>query len=146
MEKHVNFEDSIFILNVQLRMIQDIIILNADPGLFLQKTLDDIAFIDAGFLSLFEQLKNNERFLERDEQFYNLAESERILCELLSELCQRDGDFSSALNQDMIAKLSEQKNRSMERRKAIDELIVETRATHIEPVVGYEELQELLSG
>jgi hypothetical protein len=146
MEKHVDFENSIFILNVRLRMIQDIIILNADPGLFLPKTLEDIAFIDASFASLFERLKNNERFLERDEQFYNLAESERILCELLSELCRQDGEFSSALDQEMIITLLELKNRSLERRKVIDELTVNTHAARVDPVVGYEELQELLSG
>jgi hypothetical protein len=146
MDKHVNFEDSIFLLNVRLRMIQDVVILNADPGMFLRKTLDDISYIDTCFASLLDQLKNNERFLERDEQFFNLTESERIFCEILSGLNREEDSFLSAMDQEMRRTVSEIKNRSRDRIKAIDELIVEARMVKAEPVVGMEELQELLSG
>jgi hypothetical protein len=146
MEKNVNFEDSIFLLNVRLRMIHDTIILKADPCIFLQKTLDDLAYIDACFLSLFELLKNNERFLERDEQFFNLTESERIFCELLSELCREGDVFQSAMDETMRQTLRELQNHSVERIKAIDELLVEARTVTTEPLIGFDELQQLLSG
>jgi hypothetical protein len=145
MEKNVNFEDSIFLLNVRLRMIQDTIILKADPRLFLQKTLDDLAFIDACSLSLLEMLKNNERFLERDEQFFNLTESERIFCELLSELCREEDGFQSAMDEAMRQMLVELKSHSFDRIKAIDELTVEARAKKTEPLIGFDELQQLFS-
>jgi hypothetical protein len=146
MDKHMNFEDSIFILNVRIRMIQDIFILDADPGLFLNKTMDDLIFIDLCHESLLSSLKDNDRLIERDEQLYNLSESERIFCELLFELSHGETDFSAALDQTMRETVSNMRNRSLERRRAIGDVIVESKNTNPEPVVSYDELHELLSG
>ena len=46
MNKRVNFEDSLFILMMRIRMIRDSITLDADPELFLEKILDDIYFTE----------------------------------------------------------------------------------------------------
>jgi hypothetical protein len=46
MHKHINFEDNIFVLNTRIRMIRDSLILDTDPELFLEKTVDDTNFID----------------------------------------------------------------------------------------------------
>jgi hypothetical protein len=146
MDKHMNFEDSIFILNVRIRMIQDMFILDADPGLFLSKTMDDLAFIDLCHESLLSSLKNNGRLIERGEQLYNLAESERIFCELLSELSNGETAFSSAMDQNMRGTVSNIRNRSLERRKSIGDVIAESKKSNFEPVVSYDELHELLSG
>jgi hypothetical protein len=140
----MNFEDSIFILNVRIRMIQDMFILDADPGLFLNKTMDDLAFIDLCHESLLSNLKNNDRFIERDEQLYNLSESERIFCELLFELFHGKTGFSTALDQTMRETVSAMRNRSLERRRSIGGVIVESKNTNPEPVVSYDELHELL--
>jgi hypothetical protein len=146
MDKRMNFEDSIFILNVRIRMIQDMFILDADPGLFLGKTMDDLAFIDLCHESLLSSLKDNDRLIERDEQLYNLSESERIFCELLFNLSRGETGFSSALDQPMRETVSSMRNRSLERRRSIGDIIVESRNTSVEPVVSYDELHELLSG
>jgi hypothetical protein len=146
MDKHTNFEDSIFILNVRIRMIQDIFILDADPGLFLNKTMDDLIFIDLCHESLLSSLKDNDRLIERDEQLYNLSESERIFCELLFELSHGETGFSAALDQTMRETVSNMRNRSLERRRGIGDVIVESKNTNPEPVVSYDELHELLSG
>jgi hypothetical protein len=146
MDKHMNFEDSIFILNVRIRMIQDMFILDADPGLFLSKTMDDLAFIDLCHESLLSSLKDNDRLIERDEQLYNLSESERIFCELLFDLSHGESGFSAALDQGMRETVSSMRNRSLERRRSIGDVIVESKNTLLEPVVSYDELHELLSG
>jgi hypothetical protein len=145
MDKHMNFEDSIFILNVRIRMIQDMFILDADPGLFLNKTLDDLVFIDLSHESLLSSLKTNDRLIERDEQLYNLSESERIFCELLFELSHGETGFSSAMDEAMRETLSGMRNRSLERRRSIGDIIVESKNANLEPVVSYDELHELLS-
>jgi hypothetical protein len=146
MDKRINFEDSIFILNVRIRMIQDMFILDADPVLFLSKTMEDLAFIDRCHESLLSSLKDNDRLIERDEQLYNLSESERIFCELLLELSRGKTAFSSVLDQNMRETVSTIRNRSIERRRSIDDVIVESKKSNLEPVVSYDELHELLSG
>jgi hypothetical protein len=146
MDKRINFEDSIFILNVRIRMIQDMFILDAEPGLFLNKTMEDLVFIDLCHESLLSSLKDNDRLIERDEQLYNLAESERIFCELLFELSHEKTAFSSALDQNMRETVSAILNRSLERRRSIGDVIAASKKSNVEPVVSYDELHELLSG
>ncbi|MDR1506901.1 MAG: hypothetical protein LBI67_07330 [Treponema sp.] len=146
MDKHMNFEDSIFILNVRIRMVQDMLILDADPDLFLSKTMEDLAFVDRCHESLLSSLRDNERLIERDEQLYNLSESERLFCELLFELSHGETGFSFALDQVMRESVSSMRNKSLERRRSIGDVIVESRNSNLEPVVSYDELHELLSG
>jgi hypothetical protein len=127
-------------------MIRDMIILNADPGLFLGKTIDDLSFIDLCHESLLASLKNNGRLIERNEQLYNLSESERIFCEILDGLSHGENVFASALDQVMKETVSGIRNRSFERRNSIEDIVVESNNSNIEPVVSYDELHELLSG
>jgi hypothetical protein len=126
-------------------MIRDMFVLDADPGLFLNKTMDDLAFIDFCHEALLSSLKNNDRLIERDEQLYNLSESERIFCELLFELSHGETGFSSALDQSMRETVSVMRNRSLERRRSIGDVIVESKSSNLDPVVSYDELHELLS-
>lgn len=86
MNKRINFEDNIFMLNARLRLVQDQLNLDTDPVLFLQKALDDVIFIDYALGILLEQLLQNERLLERDEQLENLSELEWQFSHALSGL------------------------------------------------------------
>lgn len=142
----MNFEDSIFILNVRIRMIQDTLILDADPGLFFDKTMDDLDFIESSLVFLLEKLTTNEKLLERDEQFFNLSEAERIFCEILFELSRGKTSLSSVIDQDMALKISDMRNRSLERRKLIEASAAQFKTSNSEPLVGYDELHELLNG
>jgi hypothetical protein len=146
MNSHINFEDNIFILNVGIRIIQDILILDIDHGLFFGKTMKDLEFIDQSLVVLFEGITQNERLFERDEQFYNLSETERVFCDLLFEMSKGKTGFSSLLDQEMAIKLSDMRNHSLERRRTIDERVAEFKTSSMDPIVGYEELHELLSG
>jgi len=141
----MNFEDNIFILNVRIRMMQDLLILNADPSLFLSKTMDDIAFVDTILVNLLSGLKNNEKLIERDEQFFNLAESERVFADLLLDLTGGGSAFSRALSPEMKEKARHIMTNSVERRKLIRGEITELKNSPAEPVVSYDEMQELLS-
>jgi hypothetical protein len=107
--------------------------------------MDDIAFIDLCHESLLSSLKDNERLIERDEQLYNLSESERIFCEVLFELSHGKTAFSAALDQRMREIVSTIRNRSLERRRSIGDIVVESKRANFEPVVSYDELHELLS-
>ena len=145
MNKHTNFEDNIFVLNIQIRMIQDLLILDTDPELFLNKTMDDLDFINSTLNTLLSNLKENFRLIERDKQFYNLTETERQFCEVLNELENGDGNISAVQYPDLRERIGSLSDSSQNRQSSIKELIVNAKGLVTEPVVGYDELNELLS-
>ena len=145
MNKHINFEDNIFVLNLRIRMIQDLLILDTDTELFLHKTLDDLDFINSSLNVLLSNLKENYRLIERDEQFHNLAETERQFCEVLSELDHGEGNISALEYPELRDKIGLLTGRSQDRQNAIKALMVEAKHLAMEPVVGYDEMHELLS-
>ncbi|MDR0447903.1 MAG: hypothetical protein LBH07_04470 [Treponema sp.] len=145
MNKHINYEDNIFILNIRIRMIQDLLILDTDADLFLNKTLDDLDFINSCLTSLLLSLKDNSRLIERDKQFYNLAETERQFHEILNVLDNGEGSISALCNPELRERTGPLTSQSQERQSSIKDLIIETKDLSIEPVVGYDEMQVLLS-
>ncbi|MDR0386499.1 MAG: hypothetical protein LBH57_00545 [Treponema sp.] len=145
MNKRINFEDSIFIINTRIRIIRDMLLLDADPDLFLEKTLDDVNFIDKTLAILLDQLSDNKRFIERTEQFHNLAETERIFAEVLSGLISGNGAISSGRFPSIRDRLTLLWNHAQERRKVIDNTACsETGGISADPVVSSDELNELL--
>ena len=145
MNKHVNYEDNIFFLNIRVRMIRDLLILDTDAELFLTKTLDDLDFINAGLSSLLASLRENYRLIERDEQFHNLADTERLFCEVLNEMDQGEGTISTLRYPELSERTGLLRTRSRDRQRSIDSLITEARHLVPEPVVSHDELHELLS-
>ena len=145
MNKHINFEDNIFVLNIRIRMIQDLLILDTDAELFLGKTLEDLDFIHSSLRVLLLSLKENYRLIERDEQFYNLSETERQFCEVLNELDHGEGNISVRNYPELRERIIQLLSQSQDRQNSIKELLVEAKHLSLEPVVGYDELHELLS-
>ncbi|MDR2070515.1 MAG: hypothetical protein LBP81_03730 [Treponema sp.] len=145
MHKHINFEDSIFIINTRIRIIRDMLLLDTDPDLFLEKTMDDINFIDKTLAVILEQLSDNKRFIERMEQFHNLAETERIFAAVLSDLINGDSSISSGKFPAIRDSFTLLWNHTQERRKAIDDIVgSEIEGLPVDPVVSSDELSELL--
>ena len=126
-------------------MTQDLLILDTDTELFLHKTLDDLDFINSSLNVLLSHLKENFRLIERDEQFHNLLETERQFCEVLSEIDHGEGNISAIKYPELQERINLQLANSQDRQNSIKDLIVETKHTSLEPVVGYDELHELLS-
>jgi hypothetical protein len=144
MEKRINLEDNIFIINTRIRMLRDLLILDTDPDMFLTKTLEDIEFIDTILRLLMENLVNNERLIDRNEQFYNLVETERQFAEILAELVHGDATISAARFPVIADKVMEFRAHSLERRNAAEDAITEPDSAAIEPLVSSDELNELL--
>jgi hypothetical protein len=143
MNKRINFEDSIFIINTRIRMIRDMLLLDTDPDLFLEKTLDDVEFIDSTLSVLLEQLSSNKRFIERNEQFHNLAETDQLFAQVLSDLINGDSTISSGNFPVIRDRLTLLWNHTQERRKAVEDT-AEPENAAMEPVVSSDELNELL--
>jgi hypothetical protein len=144
MHKRVNFEDNIFIVAARIRVIRDLLILDADPELFLEKTMDDVAFVDHALDMLLGNLMANERLLDRNEIFENLTDLEYQFTRVLSVLQNGSGNIS-ALNFPLIReKIQILQNRSQERQKTIGENKEPEEDTVMEGVVSSDELSELL--
>ena len=146
MNKRINFEDNIFILNARTRMIRDLLILDTDPALFLEKTIDDIDFIDQCLELILKGLIENERLLERNEAFDSIFELEWEFSHTLSDLLNSEGNISAAELPALQEKIRLLRDRSLERRKAIDEKRGPGEAAAMGNAVSSDELNELLKG
>jgi hypothetical protein len=75
-------------------MIANTIILDADPDLFLEKTIEDLAFIDFCLTILAESFLKNENLIDRSTQCYHLMETEIKFTEVLDAINQSSGTIS----------------------------------------------------
>jgi hypothetical protein len=144
MNKRINFEDNIFILNGQIRMIRDLLILDTDPDLFLEKTIGDIDFIDKTLEALLGNLIENKRLLERDAEFDNLADLEWQFTQVLSDFLDSSGNISAAQFPILKGKITVLRKRSQERQRAMENSRNQAEPLLSEPVVSSLELSELL--
>ncbi|GHV77837.1 hypothetical protein AGMMS49942_26580 [Spirochaetia bacterium] len=146
MSKQINFEDNIFILNTRIRMIQDLLILDADPDIFLDKTLTDVDFIDAALGVLLRDLIENTHLIERNGQFYNLYDTEQLFLGVLWDLANGPGTVSVGPYPVLKDKIALMREHALERRKTIEEHISTDETASSEPVVSSDELNGLLQG
>jgi uncharacterized iron-regulated protein len=144
MNKRINFEDNIFILNGQIRMIRNLLILDADPDLFLEKTIEDIDFVNKTMDALLENLIENKRLLERDAAFDNLADLEWQFTRILSDFLDSPGNISAAQFPILKGKIAMLRKRSQERQRAMENSRNQADPLLSEPVVSSLELSELL--
>ncbi|GHV95686.1 hypothetical protein AGMMS50293_20060 [Spirochaetia bacterium] len=146
MNKQVNFEDTIFILNIRIRMIRDLLKLDIDPGLFLQKTLDDMDFTGHVLETLVGNLLANPRFLDRDLEFDNLLDAELQFNQLLAEFTAKSSPFSISIFPETRERILRLREESEGRQKLIDNSFGQEEHNQAEPLVSSAELSELLNG
>ena len=144
MNKQVNFEDNIFILTMRVKMIRDIVTLDADPEIFLEKTLDDIHFIDQSLRFLLSYLQENPRLVEREEFLDHFSELEWNFSQLLQEFLNHKGNISISNIPTIKEKLMAIRNSSTERRKMAETLYPAGEGSGNTPMVTSDELSELL--
>ena len=123
MNKRINFEDNFFIMMMRIRLIRDIITLDASPELFLEKTLDDIYFIDHTLRILLEHLADSRHLFERDEFFDQLSGTEKHFSQVLEDFINHDGNLSIQEIPSLKEKLDIFRQTSLERQKQIRKLI-----------------------
>jgi hypothetical protein len=71
------------------------LILDADPDIFLERTLDDLDFIGSTLALLNERLAENEQLISWDEMLHNLDETYERFLELLSDMLRGKGCFNA---------------------------------------------------
>jgi hypothetical protein len=144
MSKQINFGDAIFILNTRIRTIRDLLVLDADPDLFLDQTLADVDFIDAALETLLRELIENTHLIDRNGQFRSLHETERQLLGVLWDLANGSGTVSVAPYPALRDKAAGVRERSQGRQKELEQRISLEDPPSQEPVVSSDELNELL--
>jgi hypothetical protein len=144
MIKYINFEDNIFLITIRIRMLRDLLILDADPDLFLEATLQDVDFIDQSLETLLGSLIENKRLIDRDEQLHNLEEAECQFETVLSEMADGQGSISAEKFPVIREKVLLQREQSLARRKTIEASRNDPNKTSEGPVVSSDEMNELL--
>jgi len=144
MNKRINFEDTIFILNVRIRMIRDLMHLDTDSGLFYNQTMSDLEFISSILDMLTGRFLENLKFLDREVEADNILDAEWQFGQLLNEISGNLSPFAPSIfpeTQTIIAKL---KANCIKRKKLLDDSYVPAETTITEPVVSNAELNGLL--
>jgi len=144
MNKRVNFEDSLFILMMRIRMIRDTITLDVDPELFLEKILDDIYSTDNALTVLLGYLKESNRLFEREELLEQFSEAEWLFSQVLTELLSHNGNLSIQEIDPEKEKLLVFRKNSIERRRIAENLSPADSGTSGSPIVSSDEITELL--
>ena len=125
-------------------MIRDTIILDVDPELFLEKTLEDISFVDNTLKILLGQLEENQLFIGKEELLAHLSKAEWQFSQVIFELLNHNGGFSVRENPSIGKKLIDFQNNSLERRKLAENLGLPSDSISASPIVSSDELTELL--
>jgi hypothetical protein len=143
MNKNVNIEENIFILNVRLRMISDILCLDADSLLFPEKIIDDIDFIDKTLSELLKWLIDNRMLVDRENELNKLTDLEWRFEQFLTGIRGNSG-FGNVMNVENREQLAVYKNNSINRRMSIENSRSPGQQNESEPVVSQNELNQLL--
>jgi len=144
MNKRINFEDTIFILNVRIRMIRDLLRLDADPQIFYRQTMGDLEFISSVMDTLNNQFLENIKFLDREVEADNILDAEWQFSQIINEISGNSSPFSPYKFPEMAAIIAKLRTDSQKRKKIVEESYVPTDNVIAEPVVSNAELNGLL--
>jgi len=144
MNKRINFEDTIFILNVRIRMIRDLMRLDIDPNLFYRQTMGDLEFISSVLDILIGKFLENLKFLDREVEADNILDVEWQFSQIINEISGNSSPFSPTLYPEMPAIIARLRTDCLNRKKQLDESYVPTESVIAEPVVSNAELNGLL--
>ena len=141
-----SFEDTIFIVNMRIKMIRDILRLNPPTELFLEKCLDDLDFINWVLDFLAGTLTENGETSNKSNEFNYASDTEWQFSQLLTEFTLESSPFSSKSFPEIRGKIVILRENSEERRKTLEESDLPVEIAKAEPVVSQAELNGLLGG
>ncbi|MCL2276348.1 MAG: hypothetical protein FWC21_00475 [Treponema sp.] len=144
MNKRINFEDTLFIINVRVRMIRDLIQLDIDKTIFYSQTMADLEFINLVMNNLTGKFLENLKILDREAEADNLLDAEWQFGQLLNEISNNSSPFATSSFPEMPAIIGKMRKDSNKRKTQIEELYEATDISILEPVVSNAELNGLL--
>jgi hypothetical protein len=135
-------EDALFIVGMHMRLIRDTLSLNPPPDLFLEKSIDDLCFINHVLVSMSKMINEHNGgggFIDY------LLDIEWQFSQLLIEFSVDSSPFSVRAFPDTRDKIMSLRAESDARRKTLEESFVAV-GDFEEPVVSSAELTGLLGG
>jgi len=141
-----SFQDSVFLVNMRIRMVRDTLRLNPPAELFLEKNLEDLVFADKILAVLAQTLVSGEGQYGGSGEFSYASDAEWQLSQLLTEFTVESGPFSCSANPEIREKITALRDASDARRKAIEEAEQSSGMANADPVVSSAELNSLLGG
>jgi hypothetical protein len=141
----LNFEDTIFILNMRIRLLRDTLRLNPPPEFFLNKVLDDLEFLD-GILGTFTRdlVENGTTNPVAGELAEYITDTEWQFSQLVTEFSINSGSLSISAFPLIQEKTTVLCVNSNTRRMLIDKSGITMVAAQTEPVVTSAEFIGLL--
>jgi len=97
MAEKIYYDDNIFYLNEIISNIDDGIRLDIDSGLFLDKLVEDILFVESTLARLYGSLQENDKLIRRGEHLRRLVRSKLKFSELLEDIVQHRVPISENL-------------------------------------------------
>jgi hypothetical protein len=148
MNKRINFEDNIFVLTTLTRMLKDLLTLDTDPELFLEKTLNDMEFVDKNLDLFLGCLVENQRLIEREELLSHLSVLEWQYSQVLSQYLEGGGNVSAGEFPVTGERVQAFRARSRERQKRLEAAgkagRISGENSREDPLVSSDELSALL--
>jgi len=144
MNKQINFEDTLFILNVRIRMIKDLLCLDIDSALFYRQTMGDLDFISSILDIMAEKFLSNLKFLDRDTEADNILDTEWQFSQILNEISNNTSPYAAVLFPETKSRIDKLRADSAKRKKQIEDAYTPVEQSMTEPVVTHAELNGLL--
>ena len=145
MDKHDNFEDNIYLLMGRIKNLRDSTILDMDPEIFLDKTLEDIDFFDKTLELLLQRILENQWSINRKELLHHLSELDWQFSKVLQEILDGSGSISIKKIPSLKEKMTILRKKSLDRRNTAETTgAAVTGDNPEEPVISSNELNELL--
>ena len=140
------FQDTVFLVNMRIKMVRDTLHLSPPAELFLEKCLEDLVFIDKVLALLAQALADGGDQYGGNGEFSLASDAEWQLSQLLTEFAVESGPFSISANPEIREKITALREASDARRKVIEEAEQSSDMSNADPVVSSAELNSLLGG
>jgi hypothetical protein len=114
MTRRVNYEDNIFYLTLVFKGIAAGLKLNIDAGLYLERIVEDIRFLDRTCSNIYQSLKADHLMIDRLVHIKGLQKLNARFVALLEDVLEERLPLSSAMEQDFDLFQRIQSNREVE--------------------------------
>ncbi len=97
MTEKLYYDDNIFYINEIITTIDDAVQLDIDSGLFLDKIVEDILFVEGTLARLYGSLSENELLIRRTEHLRRILRSKQKYTQLLEDIVQQRAAIGAEL-------------------------------------------------
>lgn len=88
MAKMIHYGDNLFVVGEMIRVLKDGLQLEIDPGMFSEKIVEDIFFIDGCLTKLTQALIASPLLIDRNEHLKTLMRIDNLFADLLEDVTQ----------------------------------------------------------